>query len=171
MKHPLKKFSHTGNDFMDVSYYPKKQNKMKFYTLLLLGTVLVSCSNEPEPIEYGSDQCSFCKMTIVSKAHSAQLVTKKGKQIKYDAIECMVKDNHNYEESEIAIMQFANYQEPGSMLSSQDAVFVIDEKITSPMGANLAAIKKDSKQDEFPEVYTWNELKKHFLNEDGQNLR
>lgn len=145
---------------------------MKFYTLLLLGIMLVSCSNEPEPIAYGSDQCSYCKMTIVSKAHSAQMVTKKGKQIKYDAIECMVKDNlENYEESEIAIMQFANYLEPGSMLSSPDAVFVIDEKITSPMGANLAAINKDSKQDDFPEVHTWNELKKLFLTEDSQNLR
>lgn len=145
---------------------------MKFYTLLLLGILLVSCSNEPEPIAYGSDQCSFCKMTIVSKAHSAQMVTKKGKQIKYDAIECMVKDNlENYEESEIAIMQFANYLDPGSMLSSQEAVFVMDEKITSPMGANLAAIKKDNNHDQFPEVYTWNELKKLFLTEDSQNLR
>ena len=145
---------------------------MKFYTLLLLGILLVSCSNEPEPIAYGSDQCSFCKMTIVSKAHSAQMVTKKGKQIKYDAIECMVKDNlNNYDESEIAIMQFANYLDPGSMLSSQEAVFVMDEKITSPMGANLAAIKKGSHQDKFPEVHTWNELKKHFLTEDSQNLR
>ena len=145
---------------------------MKFYTLLLLGILLVSCSNEPEPIVYGSDQCSYCKMTIVSKAHSAQMVTKKGKQIKYDAIECMVKDNlENYEDSEIAIMQFANYLEPGSMLSSQDAVFIIDDKITSPMGANLAAIKKGGKQDEFPEVHTWNELKKLFLTEDSQNLR
>lgn len=145
---------------------------MKFYTLLLLGILLVSCSNEPEPIAYGSDQCSFCKMTIVSKAHSAQMVTKKGKQIKYDAIECMIKDNlNNYDESEIAIMQFANYLDPGSMLSSREAVFVIDKKITSPMGANLAAIKKDNNQEQFPEVYTWNELKKHFLTEDSQNLR
>ncbi|MEP6260372.1 MAG: nitrous oxide reductase accessory protein NosL [Gillisia sp.] len=145
---------------------------MKFYTLLLLGILLVSCSNEPEPIAYGSDQCSYCKMTIVSKAHSAQMVTKKGKQIKYDAVECMVKDNlNNYEASEIAIMQFANYMEPGSMLSSQDAVFVIDEKITSPMGANLAAIKISENTKDFAEAFNWTELKKHFLEEDSQNLR
>lgn len=100
------------------------------------------------------------------------MVTKKGKQIKYDAIECMVKDNlQNYEESEITIMLVADFQEPGSMLPAQDANFVIDEKITSPMGANLAAIKKGSNQEDFSEVHTWNELKNNFLKEDPQNLR
>ncbi len=145
---------------------------MKYYILLLMGILLVSCSNEPEPIVYGSDQCSYCKMTIVSKAHSAQMVTKKGKQIKYDAIECMVKDNlQNYEEAEIAIMQVANYLDPGTMLPAKDAAFVINEKITSPMGANLAAIKKGSKPGKFSEEQTWDELKKYFLEEDPQNLR
>lgn len=145
---------------------------MKKYAYLLITMLMISCSNEPEPIVYGSDSCSYCKMTIVSKAHSAQMVTKKGKQIKYDAIECMVKDNlQNYEESEITIMQVANYREPGSMLPAQDANFVIDEKITSPMGANLAAIKKGSNHVDFSEVHTWNELKNNFLKEDPQNLR
>ncbi|MFO8146857.1 MAG: nitrous oxide reductase accessory protein NosL [Bacteroidota bacterium] len=145
---------------------------MKYYIFLFIGMLLVSCSNEPEPIVYGSDHCSYCKMTIVSKAHSAQMVTKKGKQIKYDAIECMVQDNlKNYEASEIAIMLVADYEEPGSMLPAQEASFVIDEKINSPMGANLAALKKGSNNEEFSEVYTWNELKKHFLKEDPQYLK
>lgn len=145
---------------------------MKYTIILFFGTLLASCSNEPEPIVYGSDQCAFCKMTIVSKAHSAQMVTKKGKQIKYDAIECMVHDNlQNYDESEIAIMLVANYEDPGSMIPAQEASFIIDEKINSPMGANLAAIKKDSNQQEFSELYTWNELKKHFLKEDSHSLK
>ena len=145
---------------------------MKHYIFLLLGMLLASCNNEPEPIVYGSDPCSYCKMTIVSKAHSAQMVTKKGKQIKYDAIECMVKDNlQNYEASEIDIMLVADYENPGSMLSAQNASFVIDEKINSPMGANLAAIIKGSNQEEFSKVYTWDELKKHFLNEEPLNLK
>ncbi len=145
---------------------------MKHYIFLFIGMLLVSCSNEPEPIVYGGDNCSYCKMTIVSKAHAAQMVTKKGKQIKYDAIECMVQDNlQNYEVSEIAIMLVADYEQPGTMLTAQEASFVIDEKISSPMGANLAAVKKNSNQEEFSEVYTWNELKKYFLKEDPQNLK
>ncbi len=145
---------------------------MKYYIFLFIGMLLVSCSNEPEPIVYGSDNCSYCTMTIVSKAHSAQMVTKKGKQIKYDAVECMIQDNlQNYEASEIAVMLVANYEKPGTMLPVNEASFVIDKKITSPMGANLAAIKKDCNREEYSEVYTWSELKKHFLKEDPQNLK
>lgn len=145
---------------------------MKHFIFIFFGLLLASCSNEPEPIVYGSDACAYCKMTIVSKAHAAQMVTKKGKQIKYDAIECMVQDNlQNYEKSEIAIMLVADYGQPGTMLTAQKASFVIDEKISSPMGANLAAMKKNSNQEKFSEVYTWNELKKYFLKEDPQNLK
>lgn len=145
---------------------------MKNYVYLFIIMFMLSCSNEPEPIVYGSDSCSYCKMTIVSKAHSAQIVTKKGKQIKYDAIECLVKDNNqNYEEPEVALILVANYREPGTMLPANDAVFVINEKITSPMGANLAATKKGSEIDETSAAYTWNELKNHFLLEDSQSQR
>ncbi len=95
------------------------------------------------------------------------MVTRKGKQIKYDAIECMMRDNlQNYEESEITIMLVADYLDPGTMLTAQEASFVIDEEINSPMGANLAAIKKDSNKEGFSKVYTWNELKNVFLKED-----
>ena len=59
------------------------------FTILML---LISCKIEPQAIEYGKDQCSFCVMNIVDKTHSAQYVTKKGKQFKFDAIECMVLD-------------------------------------------------------------------------------
>lgn len=145
---------------------------MKNCIFLFIGILLASCSNEPEPIVYGSDHCSFCKMTIVSKAYSAQMVTKKGKQIKYDAIECMVRDNlQNYDTAQIALKLVADYENPGSMLPAQEALFVIDGKINSPMGANLAAFKKDSIKEEFSEVYAWNELKTYFLKEDPQYLK
>ncbi|QED37344.1 copper-binding protein [Antarcticibacterium arcticum] len=145
---------------------------MKNYLYLFITLFLISCSNEPEPIVYGSDSCSYCKMTIVSKAHSAQLVTKKGKQIKYDAIECLVKDNiQNYDEKEVALILVANYKEPGTMLPAKEAAYVIDEQITSPMGANLAAVKKGNEIEGISASYTWNELKNHFLKEDSQRQR
>ena len=59
---------------------------------ILLSFFMVSCKIEPQPIEYGKDQCNFCVMNIVDQNHSAQYVTKKGKQFKFDAIECMVNE-------------------------------------------------------------------------------
>ena len=140
---------------------------MKRIMLILAVIVLAACSREAEPIAYGSDSCHYCKMTIVSKAHSAQLVTKKGKQLKYDAIECMLRDNiENQKDVEMAVMLVADFQEAGTMINTTDATFLIHESISSPMGENLAAIKNNSQPEEMedPKSYSWKELKNHFLN-------
>ena len=59
---------------------------MKQYLMGLVALFLaVSCSPEAQPINYGSDQCDFCRMTIVDKAHAAEVVTKKGRAYKFDS--------------------------------------------------------------------------------------
>lgn len=129
--------------------------------------LLTSCSNEPQPIAYGSDNCNFCEMTIVSKAYSAQAVSQKGKQYKYDAIECMVNDQikNNYD---MAVNLVANYEQPGTMLDVDKALFVINDSIKSPMGGNLAAFKKESSvvRDGSQGIFSWDELIAHFLQKD-----
>ena len=45
---------------------------------VLILLVSISCKIEPQKIEYGKDQCNYCKMNVVDKTHSAQYVTKKG---------------------------------------------------------------------------------------------
>lgn len=141
---------------------------MKKIIYLFILIVTVSCSNEPEPIQYGSDACDFCEMTIVSSAFSAQAVSTKGKQYKYDAIECMVNDLLQ-KDFDMAVMNVADYSQPGNMISAKQAVFIINDTIKSPMGANLAAVKKgDRKSQEYTESsYDWEGLKAHFLRKDS----
>lgn len=141
---------------------------MKKIIYLLILIVSVSCSNEPEPIEYGADACDFCEMTIVSPAFSAQAVSSKGKQYKYDAIECMVNDLLQ-SDMEMAVLNVANYSQPGEMISVDQAVFIINDSIKSPMGANLAAVKKGEKTglQDTESVYDWEGLKSHFLHQDS----
>lgn len=141
---------------------------VKRIMLVLAVILLAACSREAEPIAYGSDSCHYCKMTIVSQAHAAQQVTKKGKQLKYDAIECMLKDNiQNRQDVEMALMLVADFQEPGTMINTTNATFLIHEEISSPMGENLAAIKNSSEHEDLidPRSYSWTELKNYFLNE------
>lgn len=141
---------------------------MKKIIYLLIIIVSVSCSNEPEPIEYGSDACDFCEMTIVSPAFSAQAVSNKGKQYKYDAIECMVNDLLQ-NEIEMATLNVANYSKPGNMISVDQAVFIIHDSIKSPMGANLAAVKKEEQASlgVMESTYNWEGLKSYFLQKDS----
>lgn len=129
--------------------------------------LLTSCSNEPQPIAYGSDNCNFCEMTIVSQVYSAQAVSQKGKQYKYDAIECMVNDQLK-NKYDMAVNLVANYEQPGTMIDVNKALFVINDSIKSPMGGNLAAFKKESAviRDGSQGIFSWDELIAHFLQKD-----
>ncbi len=141
--------------------------KTKFLQLII-GTIfllaIVSCKVEPEAIEYGKDQCSFCKMNIVDQTHSAQLVTAKGKQFKFDAIECMVNYLDQNSEEKIALLLVADYGNPGEMTEAENAAYLITPAIKSPMGANLSGFSEKSAAEELQqkhtgEIYTWETLK------------
>ena len=144
---------------------------MKNLLYLLLVTLSFACSKEPKPIEYGKDACDFCEMTIVDRAHSAQAVSEKGKQFKYDAIECMVNDLHEHAVP-MTIQQVADFSQPGTMIPVEEAIFIINDSISSPMGANLAAVKKGSDLATLKsaDTFEWDELYDYLQNE-GSILR
>lgn len=141
--------------------------KTKFLKLFL-GTIVllltISCKVEPEAIEFGKDQCDFCKMNIVDKTHAAQFVTAKGKQFKFDAIECVVNYVGQNSEEKIAVLLVADYGNPGEMTAAETAAYLISTAIKSPMGANLSAFSLKNTAEEYQqkhagEIYTWETLK------------
>jgi copper chaperone NosL len=138
---------------------------------VLLTTVIslffLSCTIEESPIEYGKDACHFCKMNIVDKQHAAEIVTKKGKAIKYDAIECMMSDIKERNETDIGLFLMTDYSSPGKLVNATSAHYLISENLPSPMGANLSGfVNKDTAESTLREkggtLYTWDELKKLF---------
>ena len=111
---------------------------MKRFCLLLIFCSVLACSKKPEPINFGTDMCQYCKMTIVTKTHAAQMVTQKGKQFKFDAIECMIRFLEDKQDLiENSNLLITNYHKPGVMTDAKTASYTISEQITSPMGANL----------------------------------
>ncbi len=142
---------------------------MKLRVLLLsipVFALLVSCQIEAQPIEYGSDACSFCKMTIVDKQHAAQLVTAKGKAFKYDSIECMMHDLKNHDTKE-ALLVVADFADPGSLIDAARASYLVSENIPSPMGANLSAFhqKTDAVKTQSEKggtILTWKQLSEKY---------
>jgi copper chaperone NosL len=139
--------------------------KLTFQLFIVL--LLVSCSIEPEPIEYGKDACSFCQMNIVDKQHAAQIVTKKGKVFKYDAIECMMRDMKKKDERTIALFVINDYSVPGNFIDAIEATYLVSENIPSPMGANLSGFKNKeiaskTQAEKEGTLYTWDELKTKF---------
>jgi len=137
---------------------------MTFRNLLVLLSMLgfiafTSCetNNEPEPIDYGKDQCHYCKMTISDPSFGAELITEKGRVLKYDATECLV--NHINEDAPVYAKLFAvPYDKPNSLKNVNDLVFVISENFRSPMGANLAAFSDSLAVEDQYQPLDWNEL-------------
>ena len=137
-----------------------------FSITVLLFTLfsLNSCTVEPEAIDFGNDQCHYCKMTVVDVQHAAQYVTKKGKQYKFDAIECLINQLKTVDEKTLAFVLVANYSKPGSMLSADSSTFLICPEIKSPMGEYLSAFesKEAAKEIEMKlggNIYNWQAIK------------
>jgi len=136
---------------------------LKHYSSLVLLLLFLSCNVGPEPINYGSDSCQFCTMTIVDKVHAAEIVTKKGKVYKFDATECMINFIKDFDTTEIQLYLSNNYTEPEVLIDATKATFLISEQIPSPMGAFLSAFKNKSDAEKFQadkggQLYTWETL-------------
>ncbi len=132
-------------------------------SVILLVGLTISCSIEPTEMAYGSDACHFCKMTIVDQQHAAQIVTKKGKSFKFDAIECMTNQLKDFGTQKVSLFLVNDYDNPGMLIPASEASYLISPKIKSPMGANLTAFKSSNNAHSFVEdkhdrLLNWQEL-------------
>ncbi len=141
--------------------------RLKFFTFCCLSILFIACKVSPDPIVYGQDACQFCSMTIVDQQHASQLVTSKGKQYKFDAIECTLNYLSEHQDIEIAYNLVADYNTPGHMTDALSATYLICEEIKSPMGANLTAFELEDVASKTQkklggELLKWPELKARF---------
>ncbi|MBB6681351.1 nitrous oxide reductase accessory protein NosL [Aequorivita sp. 609] len=140
---------------------------MKIIQLFLISLLFVSCNVSPQPINYGSDACHYCDMTIVDRQHASQMVTAKGKVYKYDAIECMVHSlQDEFKDTEMAHKIVANLNSPGELIDASNASYLVSENLQSPMGANLSAFanteEAQNAQEKFTgKIYSWDDIQKH----------
>ena len=140
---------------------------IRFFLLSIITVLLVSCQISPQKIEYGSDACHYCDMTIVDRQHASQMVTTKGKAFKYDAIECMVHSlQEDMKDTEIALYLVADFDQPGELMDATSSSYLVSDQIQSPMGANLSAFQNETNAQKVQEkftgkIYSWEEIQKH----------
>ena len=123
---------------------------MKTNLLPLVAAVILSaCTTQPEPINYGKDQCAACRMTIMDKKFGAELVSSKGKIIKFDSGECMLaylKTDNTFKPN---LHLVTNYATPGELIEADKAYYLHGGNVNSPMGGNLAAFKTSEDAQKF----------------------
>ena len=139
--------------------------KKKKIIFLLLGLMLfTACEIGPKPINYGSDSCDYCSMTIVDRQHAAEIVTKKAKVRKFDAVECMINYDREHSETPVALYMAADFDSPGKLIDATKATFLISDQLNSPMGANISAFSSREAAVEKQQQYRgrlldWNSLR------------
>ncbi|UJH68473.1 nitrous oxide reductase accessory protein NosL [Allomuricauda sp. SCSIO 65647] len=135
--------------------------------LFLFVLFLSACNAKPRPIDYGTDGCHFCRMTIVDRQHAAQIVTQKGRIYSFDAIECMVNHLKDIDNGTVALFLVNDYTQPGELIDAKTAIYLISEGIPSPMGEFLTAFEnkvdaQNAQNEHGGELYSWEELLSRF---------
>ena len=129
--------------------------------VIALCVLSISCSVKPEPIKFGKDTCSHCKMTLMDHKFGAEILTTKGKVFKFDDTSCItafVADGQ-VKQDDIAQFLVIDFASSGALIDASSAFYVKSEQIKSPMAGNVAAFQ------------SLDELKSHNASWQGQLLR
>ena len=143
----------------------KKKVVLAMASLFLV--TLFSCNAGPEAIKTGTDNCSFCKMTISDDRFGGEIVTKKGKIYKFDDMHCILAYLRSTALSsatikDIYLIDFCNSHQ---LINVQRSYLLKSDKLRSPMGGNTAAFDNTDSLKKVQvnitgTVVSWNELNK-----------
>lgn len=109
--------------------------------VLAVGLVVAACSPQPEPLALG-DTCALCHMSVADLRFGAERITRRGHILKYDAIECMVRDvlEAAADGGDDRSLWVVPFDSPGTLVPIEEARFYRSETIRSPMGMGLLAL-------------------------------
>jgi len=134
--------------------------------LLLVTSLLISCSAKQSPIQFGTDACDYCRMTISDEQYGSEIVTVKGRVYKYDAVECMAAAiiAGNIDEDTVKFYLTIDHANPTVLVDATTAVYLRSPSLRSPMGMNLTSFAQHEDATETAtrhpgKLLTWDETK------------
>jgi copper chaperone NosL len=143
----------------------KKNQIVPSLSVAAICLIMISCSVEPEPIQYGKDACHHCKMTLMDNKFGAEIVTTKGKVFKFDDTNCLINfiSSSQLEDKDVAHCLITDFASPGVLIDAKTALYVKAQQIKSPMASNIAAFQNktnlESHNDSWKgEELSWNDL-------------
>jgi copper chaperone NosL len=128
---------------------------------------LTACGpHKPAAIVYDADACDYCRMQISDPRFGAELVTKKGRTIKFDSIDCLLSYYQQANAAgDVESVWVADVRHPGVLINAMQAHFVDLGAGRAPMGGRrgLAAIADESDAARIgitdkKAIKTWSEL-------------
>lgn len=142
-------------------YLPINRFKIKILPFLFQPVflfVLISCSPSPQPIPYGKVECTHCSMKVMDQRFGCEIVSRKGKVMIFDAIECMTPWYNKNDRNDFAFVMVSDAAHPGVLIPAEKAFFLKSENLPSPMGGNLSAFRWEADRDRFIREHTGEKL-------------
>lgn len=134
--------------------------KIRFFSLFILGVALAlgtqACGNDgPKPINYGTDQCAHCRMTVSDARFGSQLVTNKGRAYHFDDVACVVAyvKAGSVAEEDVANYYLPDYSNENELLPAEGLFLLKSESLKSPMRGDVAAFASKADLEKVREVH------------------
>jgi|SRR5690606_13415834 len=131
---------------------------------VLIGTQACTNNADPQPIQYGKDQCVYCKMTISDARFGTQLVTKKGRAYNFDDVQCMIAyvEDGDINRDDVAAFYLPDFK-TNELKPAEEMFYLKSEALKSPMRGDIAAfVRKSDMEETLNEVggtpLTWDDL-------------
>ena len=121
---------------------------------------LAACekSNKPVPINYGVDECAYCRMKITDPRYGSELILKTGKPYKFDSIECLAAFYiENKEKLPVGFLWVPDFLTK-SFIKAETAYYLHSKNLPSPMSLNISAHKTKENLKKVKEKYGGEEL-------------
>ena len=110
---------------------------------LILTVAATACSvnDEPQPIELGKDLCEGCKMAITDGKFGCELITDKGRCLKFDDLSCLFHyiGKNRIDDNKVLKIYVGDYMQPDKLIDIRTAGLVLGNDIPSPMNGGVAA--------------------------------
>ncbi len=117
--------------------------------------ILMACGEpRPQPIQYGSDECAYCRMIVTDAEFASQVLNNQGRSFKFDSIECMAAyDITNQDPENIHSRWVPDFHDRDEWLEAESAVYLHSETLRSPMGLFLSSYADRQTAEEMKEEY------------------
>ncbi|HEU4763303.1 MAG TPA: nitrous oxide reductase accessory protein NosL [Gemmatimonadales bacterium] len=121
-------------------------------TRALLATLLLAAAcgaPMPRPIAYGAEACAHCHMTIMEPRSAAELVSRKGRTWAFDDPVCLAAfyAEGTVPRREVASVWVNDFVTPDSLLDATRAVYLRTERVSTPMGGGIIALRPGREAD------------------------
>lgn len=124
---------------------PLRHASALWLALVALILLAASCRSGPVPITYGQDSCAYCRMQISDPRYGGELITRTGKVLKFDSIECLASYYSGLSDpSMVHSTWVSDFRNPGTLLSAEGAIYIRRTGAGSPMGRGLLAVTTGS---------------------------